>query len=216
MNRTEFQALVDEHLTGAWGDRAFPPVVIARLWALVSVVSAGDFKGALDNVLLTSTRAPNLGQIKAALLPCLQRAWDDQRAARIKSLPDCVWCSKGGWVFVIPFEDPTAEGAFVCTKCEAAKVRGITTSRGAQCWEDRFEKKFFVRRFTTDAAIEAMQLQDVGYQRLRKVEQVRREIREHDANEKQRAEERQVEAVGAGCDSHQGAVLDEVDVQAGW
>lgn len=168
MNRKEFQSLIDEHLTGTWGEKSYPPVILSRLWAMVQHVSAGDLKAALDAVMLTSTRAPNLGQIKGALLPALQRAWEDIKAAKIKTLPDCLYCAKTGWMFVIPFEDPCAEGVFLCSKCEAAKVRGMTTSRGAMWWEDGYEHKFFVRKHRSDAWLEANELQQVGFAKLRK------------------------------------------------
>lgn len=157
MTGTEFYAIVRDMLTEPWGEKNYPKPVLERLWRMVKDVTPGEFRQALDSLMMTSTRAPTLGQVAGSCRPAINRAADDRRREAVTKLGahTCELCGGSGWVTVIPFDQPLAEGSFICTLCESAKIRGIGPSRGAVYWEDEFANKYFVRRFTTASALEA-------------------------------------------------------------
>ncbi len=156
MTPTEFKDTVREMLTEPWGEKSYPPPVTDRLWRMVRTVNVGEFRAALDTLMMTSVRAPNLGQIRGACIPAINRAIEEARREKISSLGahTCQHCAGTGWVVTIPFDNPLGDRAFICTKCESAKIRGIRPGRGAEYWRDEFAHGHFIRRATTESVRE--------------------------------------------------------------
>lgn len=228
MTPHEFNKATRELLADVWGEKAYPPAMIQKLWQIVGGITVQEFKLGLETLSMTVNRAPALGQIRGACLPAIMKASQKATELRIKQLEAtgmiCPLCDNGGYVWVIPFDDPTAEGVFLCN-CEASRVRGFLPNHGMTYWHPDLEHKYFVRRFTGPGWLAAQKIQDEGFAKLREgtkpnkkepnaklrdlrrqllsvraklltkqitsaealalVEQVRREIREHDASTQQ-------------------------------
>ncbi len=179
MTPNEFNALTGDLLIDPWGDKSYPKPVLSRLWRMVKDIGPGEFRQAMDAVMMTSTRPPTLGQIRGALMPAINRAAEERKRTLVAQLGahTCQLCAGTGWVFVIPYDHPMTEGAFVCTKCESAKVRGINNGRGAEYWSDELEPGYFVRRHTRESTRAWLAMQEElseDVQKLRRAKTGRR------------------------------------------
>lgn len=163
MIESEFNRIVSEQLHDSWGLKAYPPAVVNKLWRMVREINAGDFRSALDTLSMTVTRAPALGQIRAACMPAIARGLEDKRREQVKKLDaaGCTMCGGSGWVAAVLRNDPMIEFAFICN-CPASSAHGITTSRGARYWAPEFEEsgEYVVRRHTLAAAKEIRSLEE--------------------------------------------------------
>jgi hypothetical protein len=155
VNRKEFEAITRDHLLDDWGDKAYPPTALAKLWRIVGSIAGGELRSALEQLSLTCTRAPSLAQIRAACFPAIQRAREHDRSEGLLHLPACLHCDRSGWVFAVRRHDPTIEVGFICTLCTAAKVRGIGEGHGAGFWRADLERTY-IPRLATAANLEAM------------------------------------------------------------
>lgn len=169
MTPSEFQRATKELLQDTWGEKAYLPGVIQKLWGIVGGISVQEFKIGLEQLSLTCSRAPALGQIRGACLPAIQKAAQTQTEAKIRRMEEsgllCPLCNNGGYVWVIPYDNPCAEGVFLCT-CEAAKVRGFLPNHGLSYWDPALEHGFYVRRFTGPSWLEAEKLQRDAFAKL--------------------------------------------------
>lgn len=168
MTPAEFQAAVRDMLTDPWGDKAYPKVALDRLWRMVHMVAVGEFRSALDGLLVTCIKAPSLGQIRGACVPAINRGLEELRAAKLKNLPDCRLCGKTGWVVAIPFDDVLVDVAFIC-RCEAAQVRGLRPTRGARLWSEEFCYGHFVREATTESVRQYADIMEKHYANVREL-----------------------------------------------
>ncbi len=164
MNQQEFQSIAQEHLIELWGQKAYPPAQLTRLWRIVVDISATDFRYGLDQLAMTATRAPTLAQIRAAVWPAVQRQLDANRREKIKKLGalDCRLCAGTGWVVAIPYDKPMIDYAFICGACDAHKVRGIQRQSGekeVRFWSEELRDGYFVRESTSDSVKQAIILQ---------------------------------------------------------
>lgn len=165
MNRGDFLAAVNELLIDDWGEKHFTQRVVTKLWVMVQVISAGEFRHALEQLTLTCHKAPTLAQIRAACHPALLRARDHARSEALKVLPPCRLCDTTGWVSALSREDPTKEFSFICP-CPASRVRGFTESKGATYWRHELEERFAVRETTSSSIEQTLALQKRSFAKM--------------------------------------------------
>lgn len=170
MNRNEYQNAVSDNLTGTWGEKSYGLPQLNKLWTMVQHISVQEFRYALDQLSLSCNRAPSLGQVRGACLPAIQKAAEEQSKKRIEAMGAdgriCALCDNGGYVYVIPFDNPCAEGVFLCP-CEASRVRGFVPNRGSSYWRPELADKYFVRKFTGPSWLEAQKLQNAAFEKLK-------------------------------------------------
>lgn len=139
MTLIEFNEVVKDHLTCAYGAHHFPQAVLKILWELVSPLTTGEFTRALQSMVeMDGGRIPNVAAIRKAVGPVLDRARTASRRAQIATLEadsgGCAICGGSGWA------EATRRGfpdfyrfAFICP-CPVSRVLGFKEGKGAFLW----------------------------------------------------------------------------------
>lgn len=160
MTLDEFRAISRELLSDTWGEKHYGTGVMSKLWAMVRPINAGEYRHALDELSLTVTRAPTLGQIRTACLPALRKAQEHERGRQLATLQTaeapCKRCGNSGLIRALLRSDPTLEFSFVCPYCPAAATRGF---RRIPVWTDELRETYAPVGATTEgfmAAADAM------------------------------------------------------------
>lgn len=154
MTRDEFNDIVQEFLVQAWGQKNYSGPQLQLLGNVVRELPASELRQAIEAVSMTSTRAPSLAQIRAALSPSLARLASDRRKARLDELSKvrrCLECEHTGFITAHKPEAPLIEYSFICGSCDAASIIGLREGRGLHKWSSEKSQGFVARRFTVES-----------------------------------------------------------------
>lgn len=158
----EFMRIVDERLIESWGKGAYPEQNVMLLWRYVRDITTTEFETALDDLAMTVTRAPPIGQVRGACLPAIRRAIEVKKREMVRKASEgstCLYCGGHGWIYALSYDNPLAEFAFLCSYCPAPSLLNFTTSHGARAWTADDAHGFFLRRYDERSHLEAEALQ---------------------------------------------------------
>jgi hypothetical protein len=115
-----------------WGYTSFASAAFSsKLWKYAKELDQYEFKDAIERLLETSYRQPNIGQIRSSLTPAMNRAWARNKQKRVENLRSrgqaCKLCDLTGRVVAREIETGY-EYAFICTACDVAKIERLSFS----------------------------------------------------------------------------------------